>query len=205
VLHTKHKIQVELKELSKITDYKERKSFVKSLHMRYSRPEANQKKKKAESNPDGTSKEYIRNRTYLEKTVESLKRQIKKDVSANKRDYDRIIRENVILVREINTLRREFQTSAETIKIKEIRAEKKRRERQKNAMSRSGTVSRSEQAKSQDNSEDTKRQIEVQQEQILNLKQQLEELLEQERIQQSEEQMQIRPGSAQKLPPVSRP
>merc|ERR1719265_818210 len=53
-------------------------------------------------------KEYNRQRNYLEKSVDSLKRKLAKDSEVHRIDNMRIMQENVSLIREINDLRREI-------------------------------------------------------------------------------------------------
>jgi hypothetical protein len=53
-------------------------------------------------------KEYNRQRDYLEKSVDSLKRKLEKDSHVHRIDNMRIMGENVSLIREINDLRREI-------------------------------------------------------------------------------------------------
>merc|ERR1739848_213344 len=55
-----------------------------------------------------TQKEYNRQRDYLEKSVDSLKRKLAKDSEVHRIDSMRILQENVSLIREINDLRREI-------------------------------------------------------------------------------------------------
>jgi len=52
--------------------------------------------------------EYKRQRDYLEKSVDSLKRKLEKDSQSHRIDNMRIMQENVSLIREINDLRREI-------------------------------------------------------------------------------------------------
>merc|ERR1712136_289220 len=52
--------------------------------------------------------EYNRQREYLEKSVESLKRKLLKDSEVHRQDNMRILQENVALIREINDLRLEI-------------------------------------------------------------------------------------------------
>merc|ERR1719271_2199911 len=63
--------------------------------------------KKLELDTD-TQKEYNRQRDYLEKSVDSLKRKLVKDSEVPRIDNMRIMQENVSLIREINDLRREI-------------------------------------------------------------------------------------------------
>merc|ERR1711924_500799 len=51
---------------------------------------------------------YNRQRTYLEKSVDSLKRKLAKDSEVHRIDNMRIMQENVSLIRVINDLRREI-------------------------------------------------------------------------------------------------
>merc|ERR1711870_140272 len=63
--------------------------------------------KKQELDAD-IQREYNRQRDYLEKSVESLKRKLIKDSDVHRQDNTRILQENVALIREINELRREI-------------------------------------------------------------------------------------------------
>merc|ERR1719473_1348829 len=53
-------------------------------------------------------KEYLRQKDYLERSVESLKRKLLKDSEVHRQDNMRIMQENVSLIREINDLRKEI-------------------------------------------------------------------------------------------------
>merc|ERR1712054_450063 len=64
--------------------------------------------KKQELDSD-IQREYNRQRDYLEKSVESLKRKLLKDSEVHRQDNMRILQENVALIREINDLRREIE------------------------------------------------------------------------------------------------
>jgi hypothetical protein len=63
---------------------------------------------KAEIDED-IQKEYNRQREYLERSVESLKRKLHKDMELHRTDNMRIMQENVSLIKEINELRREIK------------------------------------------------------------------------------------------------
>eukprot|EP00744_Colponema_vietnamica_P001225 GILI01002055.1.p1 GENE.GILI01002055.1~~GILI01002055.1.p1 ORF type:complete len:1251 (-),score=376.19 GILI01002055.1:222-3974(-) len=58
---------------------------------------------------DDIQKEYNRQRDYLERSVESLKRKLAKDSQVHQQDNMRIMQENVALIKEINDLRREIK------------------------------------------------------------------------------------------------
>merc|ERR1719265_1317247 len=60
--------------------------------------------KKLELDTD-SQEEYNRQRDYLEKSVDSLKRKLQKDSEVHRIDNMRIMQENVSLIREINDLR----------------------------------------------------------------------------------------------------
>merc|ERR1711988_1479158 len=64
--------------------------------------------KKQELDSD-IQREYNRQRDYLEKSVESLKRKLLKDSDVHRQDNMRILQENVALIREINDLKHERQ------------------------------------------------------------------------------------------------
>lgn len=53
--------------------------------------------------------EYARQRNYLEKTIDSLKRKLAADAEAHRTDELRIMGQNVSLIRELNELRREIK------------------------------------------------------------------------------------------------
>eukprot|EP00399_MALV-I-05_sp_L67-4_P000141 gene141-48_t len=66
-------------------------------------------------------KEYNRQRDYLEKSVDSLKRKLAKDSEVHRVDNMRIMQEHVQLIREINDLRREISyLKGERIQLSEI-------------------------------------------------------------------------------------
>lgn len=62
---------------------------------------------KQELDPD-IQREYTRQRDYLEKSVESLKRKLQKDSEVHRQDNMRILQDNVQLIREIDDLRRDI-------------------------------------------------------------------------------------------------
>jgi len=84
-------------------DPKQLKEVMTSLYRKYvqSRP------KTVDLDTD-MHKEYNRQRDFLEKSVDSLKRKLEKDSQVHRIDNMRIMQENVSLIREINDLRREI-------------------------------------------------------------------------------------------------
>merc|ERR1719221_193617 len=79
------------------------KDSVSNLHKKY----VPNGIKKQELDAD-IQREYNRQRDYLEKSVESLKRKLLKDSDVHRQDNTRILQENVQLIREINDLRKEI-------------------------------------------------------------------------------------------------
>merc|ERR1719453_1888065 len=77
--------------------------------------------KKIELDTD-MQKEYNRQRDYLEKSVDSLKRKLEKDSKVHRIDNMRIMQENVSLIREINDLRREINALKHERTSQEVQA-----------------------------------------------------------------------------------
>lgn len=67
--------------------------------------------------------EYKRQRDYLEKSVDSLKRKLEKDSQGHRIDNMRIMQENVSLIREINDLRREINQLKHERTAQELQAQ----------------------------------------------------------------------------------
>merc|ERR1719321_2200199 len=88
-----------------MSESKRLKESVVALYWKYVQTGA----KKLDLDTD-MQKEYNRQRDYLEKSVDSLKRKLEKDSQAHRIDNMRIMQENVSLIREINDLRREINT-----------------------------------------------------------------------------------------------
>jgi len=86
-----------------VNDAKKLKESVATLYRKVTQGQSHIK----ESDID-KSKEYNRQRDYLEKSVDSLKRKLEKDSQVHRTDNMRIMGENVSLIREINDLRREL-------------------------------------------------------------------------------------------------
>merc|ERR1719313_1554713 len=64
--------------------------------------------------------EYTRQREYLEKSVESLKRKLNKNMELHRNDNMRMMQENVSLIKEINELRREIKNMKQAQRAKEL-------------------------------------------------------------------------------------
>lgn len=87
-----------------IQDPKHLKEAVKKLYQKHVTDHVDE----AEIDED-IQKEYNRQREYLERSVESLKRKLHKDMELHRTDNMRIMQENVSLIKEINELRREVK------------------------------------------------------------------------------------------------
>merc|ERR1719356_1436020 len=86
-----------------IQEPKQLKESVMGLHKKY----VPNGIKKQELDSD-IQREYNRQRDYLDKSVESLKRKLLKDSEVHRQDNTTILQENVELIREINGLRKEI-------------------------------------------------------------------------------------------------
>lgn len=97
------RFQGELHEVVQhIQDPKLLKDHVKHLFQAYG------KAKIQEDSVDlDIQKEHNRQRAYLEKTVETLKKKLTKEKETAKSDSGRVMKENVLLIKEINDLRKE--------------------------------------------------------------------------------------------------
>eukprot|EP00501_MAST-03F_sp_TOSAG23-6_P000811 GSMAST32.ASY1.ANO1.841.1 assembled CDS len=67
--------------------------------------------------------EYNRQREYLEKSVQSLKKKLDKDATIHLSDHSRLTKENVILTGDINKLRRELKMAQIKVRAKNKRSE----------------------------------------------------------------------------------
>lgn len=71
-------------------------------------------------NDTDPQQEYARQREYLERTVTSLRKKQSKDQVMHKMDNVRIMQENVVLISEINSLRRDIQMIKQKEKALEV-------------------------------------------------------------------------------------
>merc|ERR1719152_339761 len=100
-----------------MNDPKQLKYSVANLYQKYMESGV----KKMELDTD-MQKEYNRQRDYLEKSVDSLKRKLEKDSQVHRIDNMRIMGENVSLIREINDLRREINNLKHERTAQELQA-----------------------------------------------------------------------------------
>jgi WD40 repeat protein len=91
-----------------LDDGKLLKEGIKRLYQRHVAGTSNPKQK---SGVGDVHKDYQRQRHYLEKNVDSLNDKLAKDMVVHKKDNQRIMYENIVLIKEINDLRREMRSS----------------------------------------------------------------------------------------------
>ena len=125
--------------------------------------------------------EYNRQREYLEKTVDNLKRKLTKDMELHRTDNMRIMQENVALIKEINELRRE---------IKNLKVGSKDPKDGRRSPSKGGEAERTAR----------EREVEMQRDLIQRLRNEL--LHCNQRIKDLEESVNKRPVSRERLPPM---
>ena len=100
-----HQFQKDLHETVRVIQSpKALAESVKGLFQRHTK-----ERDDVENVDDDIQKEYQRQREYLERTIESLKHKLHKDMESHKSDNMRIMQENVSLIKEINELRREIK------------------------------------------------------------------------------------------------
>merc|ERR1740115_50884 len=131
---------------------------------------------------DDIHKDYQRQRHYLERSVDSLNAKLTKDMKVHKKDHQRIMQENIALIKEINVLRREIKHTKTKQKLRE---EKTVTQRKKDS-----------DIDGNGNREALEREMEAQQEQIRALKAQLK-MFEEDDFMFGE-----RPPSQPRLPPL---
>eukprot|EP00951_Prasinocladus_malaysianus_P048765 scaffold662198_cov50-Prasinocladus_malaysianus.AAC.1 len=127
--------------------------------------------------------EYNRQREYLEKTVDNLKRKLSKDMDLHRTDNMRIMQENVALIKEINELRRE---------IKALKAASAKDTSTLSRDGRNGSPRADMTAR--------EREVEMQRDLIQRLRNEL--LHCNQRIKELEEHVNKRPVSRERLPPM---
>jgi len=98
--------------LHHITDFKKLKAGVIRLHKKYVKEEV-----KNEGGDTDLHREYASQRRYLENNVNYLRQMLQKDQEVHKKDHNKIMSENVILLQEINDQRKEVK--ALQIKIRQ--------------------------------------------------------------------------------------
>ena len=100
------RIRQEIAELAGIgNEPKLLREASKRLYQKHVKDDA----RKGSEGGEDLQKESNRQRDYLERTVESLKKKLVKDADTYRADATRIMSENVLLIQEINQLRREVK------------------------------------------------------------------------------------------------
>ncbi|TMW63634.1 hypothetical protein Poli38472_002575 [Pythium oligandrum] len=147
-----------------LDDKKALKNAVMQLNKKYEEAVA------LDAKEPNSQAEYNRQREYLEKEVESLKRKIMKGMTINESELHRLQRENALLTTQVNELRREFHNVK--MSTQELR-EHKRRPLQ--AMNSHGKKSHSPSSRRVELAEKI-RESDLQREQINQLKEKLTQL-----------------------------
>jgi len=139
-------------------------------------------------------KEYNRQREYLEKTVESLKRKLHKDSELHRVDNIRIMHENVALLKEINELRRDVkQAKVRATTIVPNRSQKIRPSSTDSRKNETGDIN--------GNNNEAYRELAIQKDMVGKLRDDVAE--KEHRIRQLEGQVvSSRPMSRERLPPM---
>lgn len=110
------RFKVDLVEtLQHIQDPKMLKTSLKKLYQKFSKESI----KDGETVEVDIQQEYSRQREHLEKTVSSLHSKVSKEQGLHRSDNVRIMQENVILIKEINQLRRDLRHVKQKEKIAE--------------------------------------------------------------------------------------
>lgn len=104
--------------LHHITDFKKLKAGVIRLHKKYVKEEV-----KNEAGDTDLHREYASRRRYLENNVNYLRQMLQKDQEVHKKDHNKIMSENVILLQEINDQRKEVKALQIKIRQNEKRIE----------------------------------------------------------------------------------
>jgi len=169
-----------------IQDYKMLKASVKLLYQRHCGEPV-----QSTHLDEDVQKEYTRQREYLEKSVENLKRKLAKDTDLHRYEATRFMQENASLIKEINDLRRE---------IKILKAQNNRGKEQppKSAGNKSRTsTATGGQSRGGDNAQvrELQRELEMQRDEMAKMRTRLAEL-------EALTANRGRPISREKLPPV---
>jgi WD40 repeat protein len=108
------RFKMELHEVFQdIEDPKTLKEGIKRLYQRHVTSDLKTK----QTQIDDIHKDYQRQRHYLERSVDSLNMKLTKDMKVHKKDNQRIMQENIALIKEINELRREMKHAKDKQRI----------------------------------------------------------------------------------------
>lgn len=107
------RVQADLQDtVAKVDDPKALKSSVSELYRRHVHGvglKSGESVAASSASESDRQKEFSRQREYLEKNLEGLKRKLMKDMKMYRTDRSRLLRENTTLTGEINALRRELR------------------------------------------------------------------------------------------------
>lgn len=171
-----------------IQDPKKLKEEIKDLYQKH----VNESIKKQEMDYD-IQREYDRQRSYLEKTVESLKKKLIKATETSKTETNRVIHENMELIKEINILRKDVRALNGKLRDKDDQGMDRTKYLPNSTLASPKAVSNSH--TSDITLEEAKKNIEMQKITIRNLRERIEEL-------ESQIKAQSRPISRERLPPM---
>jgi len=149
-------------DISELVEFIQEPQLLKDAVQRVYQCHVTEKIHAAEVDPD-VAKEYRRQKAYLEKSVDVLKKKLSRDIAARKNDNMRLMQENVALIKEINKLRREIKLMHQVQRQKEL-----------NTATRPHQAAR-DMEKEQWNEAERNKLIELQRTQINNLRMQIEE------------------------------
>lgn len=169
--------------MQSLNDAPSLKEGIKKLYQKFVTAAPNQSSVQSNNSVEDMHRDHQRQRHYLEKSVDSLNYKLTKDMQIQKKDHQRIMQENIILITEINNLRREIRHIKDAQKARETLMMSRKKK------------------KDGENSEDAQkrqlmeREMEMQQEQIRALKNQLKMMNE-------DLQEQGAGGLSSRLPPL---
>lgn len=91
--------------LAGLHDFKRLRRGIIRLHKKYVREEV-----KGEANDPDVHREYANRRKYLENSINYLRQMLQKDQDVHRQENTRIMKENVMLLQEINVLRKDVHS-----------------------------------------------------------------------------------------------
>jgi hypothetical protein len=153
-----HQVMQNLSEPSNL------KEGIKKLYQRFVTTAPSQGVSDSSNSVEDMHRDHQRQRHYLEKSVDSLNDKLTKDMQIQKKDHQRIMQENIILITEINNLRREIKHIKDAQKAREtLMLTRKKKKTGEDDLSGEESLRR----------QTMEREMEMQQEQIRALKNQL--------------------------------
>lgn len=172
--------------LHHIADFKKLKKGVIRLHKKYVKEEV-----KNEQGDTDLHREYANKRKYLENNVNYLRQMLQKDQDVHKQENSRIMKENVMLLQEINVLRKDVHELRQKLRLIGIIGGGE------NSTQRSQHMDMSMRSAEKEHMNDIQRELKLQDIQISELQKQIQELEEQNEMIRAQ-----RPRVGGKLPPI---